>query len=67
MFSSLGVSLNGKPVTRHETSYNYKAYLGKFLNDGSDAAGTHLVSSSWYPDSPTSEEALTTTLAMPNG
>jgi len=27
MFSSLGVSLNGKPVTLHESNYHYKAYL----------------------------------------
>jgi hypothetical protein len=45
MFSSLSVSLNGKPVTLHETNYHYKAYLEKFSNYGSDASGTHLVSS----------------------
>jgi hypothetical protein len=45
MFSSLSVSLNGKPVTLHETNYHYKAYLEKPLNYGSDASGTHLVSS----------------------
>jgi hypothetical protein len=27
LFSSLSVSLNGKPVTLHETNYHYKAYL----------------------------------------
>jgi hypothetical protein len=27
--SSLSVSLNGKPVTLHETNYSYKAYLVK--------------------------------------
>ena len=48
MFSSLSVSLNDKPVTLHETSYRYKAYLEKLLNYGSDASGTHLVSSFWY-------------------
>jgi len=51
MFSSLSVSLNGKPVTLHETNYHYKAYLEKLLNYGSDASGTHLVSSFWYLDS----------------
>ena len=51
MFSSLSVSLNGKPVTLHETNYHYKAYLEKLLNYGSDASGTHLISSFWYMDS----------------
>jgi hypothetical protein len=48
---SLSVSLNGKPITLHETTYHYKAYLEKVLNYGSDASGTHLVSSFWYLDS----------------
>ena len=51
MFSCLSVSLNGKPVTLHETNYHYKAYLEKLLNYGSDASGTRLVSSLWYLDS----------------
>jgi len=51
MFSCLNVSLNGKPVTLHETNYHYKVYLEKHLNYGSDASGTHLVSSLWYLDS----------------
>jgi len=51
MFSFLSVSLNGKPVTIHETNYHYKAYLEKLLNYGSDASGTHLLSSLWYLDS----------------
>jgi len=51
MSISLGVSLNGKHVTLHVTNYHYKAYLEKFLNYGSDASGTHLVSSFWYLDS----------------
>jgi len=51
MFSSVGVSLNGKPVTLHETNYHYKAYLEKILNYGSDASGTHLVSNFWFLDS----------------
>ena len=51
MFSSVSVSLNGKLVTLHETNYHYKAYLEKLLNCGSDASGTHLVSSFWYLDS----------------
>jgi len=51
MFSSLSVSLNGKPVTLHETNYHYQAYLEKPLNYGSGASGTHLVSSLWYLDS----------------
>ena len=50
--SSFSVSLNGKPVTLHETNYHYKAYLEKLLNYGFDASGTHLVSNFWYPDSP---------------
>jgi hypothetical protein len=33
------------------TSNHYKAYLEKLLNHGSDASGTHLVSSLWYLDS----------------
>ena len=45
------VSLNGKPVTLHETNYHYKAHLEKLLNYGSDASGTHLISSLWYLDS----------------
>ena len=52
MFSSLNVSLNGKEVTLHDTNYRYKVYLEKLLNYGSDASGTHLVSSFWYLDSP---------------
>jgi len=51
MVSCLSVSLNGTPVALHETNYHYKAYLEKFLNQGSDASGTHLVSSLWYLDS----------------
>ena len=53
MFSSLSVSLNGKPVTLHETNYHFKAYLEKLLNYCSDASGRHLrvVSSFWYLDS----------------
>jgi len=47
----LYVSLNGKPVTLHETNYHYKIYLDKLLNYGSDASGTHLVSSLWNLDS----------------
>ena len=31
MFSSLSVSLNGKPATLHETNIHYKAYLEKLL------------------------------------
>jgi hypothetical protein len=58
MFSSLSVSLNSKPVTLHETKYHYKAYLEKLLNYGSDASGTHLVSSFWFLDSPTNDGAL---------
>ena len=58
MFSSLSVSLNGKPVTLHETNYHYKAYLEKLLNYGSDASGTHLVSSFWYLDSSATDGKL---------
>jgi hypothetical protein len=58
MFICLSVSLNGKPVALHETNYNYKAYLEKLLNYGSDASGTHLDSSFWFLDSPTSDGAL---------
>jgi hypothetical protein len=52
MFSSISISLNGKPVTLHETNYHYKAYIEKLLNYGSDASITHLISSFWYLDSP---------------
>ena len=58
MFSSLSVSLNGKPLTLHEANYHYKAYLEKLLNYGSDASGTHLLSSFWFLDSPTTDGAL---------
>jgi hypothetical protein len=37
MLSSLSVSLNGKPVTLHETNYHYKAKIQTLLNYGSDA------------------------------
>ena len=53
MFISLSVTLNGKPVTLHETSYHYKAYLEKPLNYGSDESGTHLLSSFSFLDSRT--------------
>jgi len=52
MFSSLSISLKGKPVFLHETNYHYKAYIEKILNYGSDASSTHLISSFWYFDSP---------------
>jgi len=58
MFSSLSLSLNGKPVTLHEANYHYKAYLEKVLNYGSDASGTHLLSSFWFLNSPTTDGAL---------
>ena len=58
MFSSLNVSLNGKPVTFHETNYHYKVYIEKLLNYDSDASKTHLISSFWYLVSPTSDGAL---------
>jgi hypothetical protein len=29
MFSSLSVSLNGKPITLHETNWHYKAYTSR--------------------------------------
>jgi hypothetical protein len=51
MFSSLSVSLNGKPVTLYETNYHYKAYLEKLLNYVSEASGTHLVSNLCHLDS----------------
>jgi hypothetical protein len=51
LFSSVSVTLNGKPVTLHETNYHYKAYLEKILNYSSDASGTNLVSNLWYLDS----------------
>ena len=57
MFSSVSVSLNGKPYTLHETNYHYKAYLEKLLNYGSDASGTHL----WFLDSPISDGAFKNT------
>jgi len=52
MFSSFRISLNGKPLTLHETNYHYKAYVGYHLNYGSDASSTLLISSLWYLDSP---------------
>jgi hypothetical protein len=58
MFGSLSVSLNGKPVTLHDTNYHYKAYLEKLLNYGTDASGTHLLSSFWFLDSPASDGSL---------
>jgi len=51
IFSSLSISLNGKQVTLHETNCHYKAYLEMLLNYGSDASGTHVVSSFGYLDS----------------
>jgi hypothetical protein len=51
LFSSLGVSLNGKTVTLHETNYYYKAYFESLLNYGSDASDTHLVYNFWFLDS----------------
>ena len=58
MFSYLSDSVNGKPITLHETNYHYKVYLEKLLNYGSNASGTHLVSSFWFLVSPTSDGAL---------
>jgi len=56
MFSSFSVSLNGGAIiTIHETNYHYKAYFEKLLYYSSDASGTHLVSSFWFLDSPTSD------------
>ena len=55
---ALCVSLNGKPVTLHESNYHYKAYIEKLLNYGSDASGTHLLSSFWFLDSRTGDGAL---------
>jgi hypothetical protein len=51
VFSSLRISLNEKPFT-FQTKYNYKAYIEKLLNYGSDASITHLISSFWYLESP---------------
>jgi hypothetical protein len=65
MFSSLGVSLNGKPVTLHESNYHDKAYLENLLNYGSDASGTHLLSGFWFLDSLLAMEHSKKTLAMP--
>ena len=58
MFSSLSVSLNDKPVTLHESNYNYKAYLEKLLTYGCGASGTHLLSSFWFLDSPSGDGEL---------
>jgi len=52
MFSSLSISLNGKPVTLHETNYHDKTYLEKLLIFVSDTSDTNLVSSLWYLHSP---------------
>ena len=62
MFSCVSVSLNGKPVILHETNYHYKANFEKLLNYGSDASGTHLVSSLWYLDS---SQELKTMVTLP--
>jgi len=51
-FSSLSISLNGKPVTLPKTNYHYKSYIQKLLNNGSDASNTDLISSILYLDSP---------------
>jgi hypothetical protein len=48
MFSSLGGSLNGKPLTLHETNYHYKAYIENLLNYGSDSCNSNF----WFLDSP---------------
>ena len=58
MFSSLSVSLNGKPVTLRDSNYHYKVYLEKLLNYVSDASGTHPLSSFWFLDSLTCDGAL---------
>ena len=63
MFSSLSLSLNGKPVTLHDTNYHYKVYIEKLLNYASDASSTHLISCFWYLDSLGN---LNKTLVMPN-
>ena len=63
MFSSLGISLNVKPVTLHETNYHYKAYIEKLLNYCSHFSSTHIISSFWYLDS---QGNLKKTLVMPN-
>ena len=58
MLSYLSVSLKGRPVSLHERNYHYKAYLEEILNYGSAGSGTHLVSSFWFFDLPTSDGAL---------
>ena len=50
VFGSLSVSLNGKPVTLHETDYHCKAYLENLINYCSDASGTRLGSKFCYMD-----------------
>ena len=52
MVSSLKISLNGKPVTIHDTNYHYKSWLEKHLNYVSDPSGTQLDFSLWYLESP---------------
>jgi hypothetical protein len=47
VFSYLSVSLNGRPVTLHETNYHYKGYIEKLISYGPDASRTYLVSSFW--------------------
>ena len=51
MFSYVSITLNGKPVTLHETIYHCKAYIKKVLNYGSDASSTLPISRLWYLDS----------------
>jgi hypothetical protein len=67
MFISTSVSLNLKSVTLHDSKYIYKAYLEKLLNYGSDASGTHLLSSFWFLDSPAGDGELKDNTAMPHG
>ena len=51
-YRSLSISLNGKPLTLHETNYHYKAHILKPLNYDSDASSNQLISSFWYVNSP---------------
>jgi hypothetical protein len=60
LFSSVGVLLNGKPITLHKTNYHFKVCIEKVLNYGADASETHLVSSFWFLDSATADRSLST-------
>jgi hypothetical protein len=50
MFSQVDVFLNQKCISPPSNCYNYRAYIEKLLNYGSDAKNSHLQSSYWHKD-----------------